>query len=335
VLPLVKQSPGDAHAALLGGQWITQARGGEQRSVSCGTLLAVEPNRLAVVALQRGALMHHWTEHRQVGQRMPVAVVVSGDPAGVIAANLEVPPGIDNDHLAGLLRGRAVDLVKCRTHALDVPADAELIIEGYLDPETPDVAVASGGTLRGTQQAPVMHVAAITHRSHPIVWTSIDTGEHGEPAALLKVRERVLLPALGTIAPGIVDLHLPALGGLHNYAFVSVAQTYPFQARQIASALWGSPALRFVKFLVLLDAHVNVRQVRSVLAEIGAHAQPERDFFSYEGPLANAPFGRHIGIDATRKTADEPTRDAAASNVTEAEIEELVTRRWAEYGFTG
>jgi 4-hydroxy-3-polyprenylbenzoate decarboxylase len=260
---------------------------------------------------------------------MPLAVVVGGDPASVIAAHLELPPGIDCDHLTGLLRGRALDLVKCRTHAIEVPADAELIIEGYFDPETPDATIA------GNIHAPVMHVAAVTHRSHPILWTSIDTAEHGEPAALLKVRERVLLPALRTIAPGVVDLHLPALGGLHNYAFVSVTQSYPHQARQIASALWGSPSLRFIKYLVLVDAHVNVRQVRSVLAEIGAHAHPERDFFTYDGPLANTAIGRHIGIDATRKTANQPTPEPGNKNGALTELEELVTRRWTEYGFAG
>ncbi len=335
LLPLVKQSPGDAHAALLGGQLIAQALGSEQRSVNCCNLFALEPNRMAVVATQGGALAQHWADYRHADERMPLAIVVGGDPACVVAANLELPPGIDCDHLAGLLRGRAVDLVKCRTHAIDVPADAELIIEGYLDPEAPDAAVPCDSTFGGSQQVPVLHVAAVTHRSHPILWTSIDTGEHGEPAALLKVRERVLLPALRTIAPGIVDVHLPALGGLHNYAFVSVTQSYPHQARQIASALWGSAALRFIKFLVLLDADVKVRQVRSVLAEIGAHAQPERDFFVYDGPMSNAPFGRHIGIDATRKTADHSVPDAGNSNGTLAELEELVTRRWAEYGFSG
>ena len=149
LLPLVKQSPGDARTALLGGQLITQALGSEQRSASRGTLLALEPNRMAVVALQGGAPAQHWAEYRRAAQRMPLAVVVGGDPACVVAANLELPPGIDCDQLAGLLRGRAVDLVKCRTHGIDVPADAELIIEGYLDPETPDVAVASDNMLGG------------------------------------------------------------------------------------------------------------------------------------------------------------------------------------------
>jgi 4-hydroxy-3-polyprenylbenzoate decarboxylase len=183
-----------------------------------------------------------------------------------------------------------------------------------------------------------MHVTAITHRTHPIVPVIIDTGEEGEAGALLKVRERVLLGALRTVAPGLVDLHLPALGGLHRYAFVSFAKTYPFQARQVASALWGSAALRFTKFLILVDAEVDVRDLASVLAEVGANAAPERDLFSYDGPSGRtdpanplAALGRHLGIDATTKIAGEQAAGAPPRLVAGTEVEQLVSARWSEY----
>ncbi len=340
--PLVRQWPGESGAALTGGLFVSQAPGAEHRSVTACPLVALDHQRLAVVDVRGGAATHHWAAYRQAGQRMAAAVVLGGDPAAAIAANLELPPGIDADHLTGLLRGRAVDVVKCRTHALEVPADAELVVEGYLDPETPDADICLGGTLvmhhHFERPAPVLHVTAITHRTHPILLTSIDTDEHGEAAALLKVRERVLLPALRTLAPGIVDLHLPALGGLHNYAFVSIHKSYPFHARQVASALWGSQSLRFIKFLVLVDAEVNVRQARDVLAEIGANAAPDRDMFSYDGPIAGAEpgslaqFGRHVGIDATTKIAGEQVGPTTKRLNADTEIDELVDRRWSEYG---
>ncbi len=340
--PLVKQWPGESGPALTGGLLVSQAPGAEYRCVTACPLVALDHQRLALVDVRGGAATHHWTAFRQAEQRMAVAVVLGGDPAGSIAASLELPPGIDSDHLTGLLRGRAVEVVKCRTHGLEVPAEAELVVEGYLDPETPDVRVCLGGTLgrqhHFEQSAPVLHVTAITHRTHPILLTPIDTGEHGDAAALLKVRERVLLPALRTLAPGIVDLHLPALGGLHHFAFVSIHKSYPFHARQVASALWGSQSLRLIKFLVLVDAEVNVRQVREVLAEIGANAAPDRDMFSYDGPIAemesgsSARLARHVGIDATTKITGEQIGPATERLGGDAEIEELVDRRWSEYG---
>jgi 4-hydroxy-3-polyprenylbenzoate decarboxylase len=345
-LPLVKQWPGESGPMLSGGLLVSQAPGADHRSVTACPLVALDHQRLAVVNVQGGAATHHWAAYRQAGQRMAVAAVLGGDPAGSIAAHLELPPSIDADHLRGLLRGRAVDVVKCRTHGLEVPAEAELVVEGYLDPETPEAGVCVGGALGMhhplEQSAPVLHVTAITHRTHPILLASIDTGEHGEAAALLKVRERVLLPALRTLAPGIVDLHLPALGGLYNYAFVSIHKSYPFHARQIASALWGSQSLRFIKFLVLVDAEVPVRDVRSVLAEIGAKVSPEHDTFSYDGPVAAASaagalveLGRHLGIDATTKIAGEqagPTTERLSADAEIEELVELVDRRWSEYG---
>jgi 4-hydroxy-3-polyprenylbenzoate decarboxylase len=274
---------------------------------------------------------------------MPVAVVLGGDPAATVTANIELPPAADVYHVSGLLRGRAVDVVKCRTHAMEVPAEADMILEGYVDPSAPPASVTSG-EVRGSharieRQAPVLHVTAITHRSHPIIPAVIDTGEWGEAGALLKVRERVLLPAIRAVAPGVVDLHLPALGGADRWAFVSIAKTYPFQARQVASALWGSAALRFTKLVVLVDSDVDVRNVESVLAEIGANVAPERDLFGYDGPTAPTggpggltTLGRHIGIDATVKIAGEHSGSPSERLVGSREIEALVTARWSEYG---
>ncbi len=197
---------------------------------------------------------------------MPVAVVLGGDPAGIIAGSIAAPLGADAYHLIGLLRGRPLELVKCRTHAFEAPADADFIIEGYLDPEAPAAAIqsASGGGphYRRLEAAPVLHITAITHRSHPILPAMIDSGSVGELAVLVKVRERLLLPSVRTIAPDVVDLHIPMLGGPHRYAVVSFRKTHAHHARQIAAALWGSPSLQFTKFLILVDAEVDVHDVR-------------------------------------------------------------------------
>jgi 4-hydroxy-3-polyprenylbenzoate decarboxylase len=148
----------------------------------------------------------------------------------------------------------------------------------------------------------------------------------------------LLLPAIRAIAPSVVDVDLPAYGGVDRWAFVSIRKTHPFQARQVASALWGSPALRYAKFLVIVDERINVREAQRVFAEVGANVAPERDIFSYDGPAqpadhANtmAPLGRHLGIDATGKIAGEQASAWPAPLAASEEIMQLVTARWEEY----
>ncbi len=340
-LPLLKQWPGESGPAITAGMLVTQDRGGELPSATICPLQALDPTTLAVLDDGQRDFARHWANHQAAGEKMPAAVVLGGDPAGTVAASLELPTGIDAYHLTGLARGRAVDLVKCRTHALLVPAEADVILEGYFDPETPGatVACAAAGAshYRAPRPAPVLHVTAITHRSHPIVPMTVDCGQQGEVAALSKARERMLLPAVRTTSPDVVDLHLPAYGGLHHFAFVSIRKTHPFQARQAASALWGSAALRFTRFLIVVDAEVNVRDAQQVLSEVGAHASVERDVFSYDGPThasdSTGPIalGRHLGIDATTKIAGEQSGAAPQRLSAGEEIIARVTARWAEF----
>ncbi len=338
-LPLVTQWSEQREGALTGGVLVTQDRDGETRTATRCPLVALDPTRLGVLADAESALGRLWRDELQT--RLPATVVLGGDPAAIIAASIDLPAGVDFYHLVGLMRGRGVDVVKCRTHGHEVPAEADLILEGYLDPPA-DSRPTTGGERTANPPpdfAGMFTVTAVTHRTHPLVPAVIDTGEHGEPSALLKVRERMLLPALKLVAPAIVDLHLPPLGGLHRYALVSLAKQYPHQARQVASALWGTAALRNIRFLVLLDADVDVRDVRGVLAEVGAKAMPQSDVFSYDGPTAERIGGgqgrllaRHIGIDATTKIAGERVAAVSGGRLTASrEIMDLVTSRWEEY----
>jgi 4-hydroxy-3-polyprenylbenzoate decarboxylase len=345
--PLLRQWPAESGPSIAGSKLITQdlatgERGSGERGVTLCTLQAAGPNGLAIVDDGHSAFARHWSRHVEAGEKMTAALVVGGDPAAVIAAGLELSDEVDPFHVTGLLRGTPVDLLKCRTHALEVPADADLIFEGYFDPETPPSVIESAGAggsyYRGPRPAPLLHVTAITHRSHAIFPALIDSGPHGEHGSLLKARERMLLPAVRAAAPDVVDLHLPAYGGPHRYAFVSIHKRYPFQARQIASALWGSDALKFVKFLILVDPQVNVQDTVAVLSAVGANVAPERDMFSYDGPShgsdhANpqSPLGRHLALDATAKIAGEQQGPWPAPLATSDEIRRLVTERWGEY----
>lgn len=330
-LPLVSHCD-TVHRALVGGSLLSVARGGELRAIAPSTLVALDPSRLAVGAVQRGPFARRWAEYRQLGERMPVAVVLGGDPAATIAAQLELPSDVDVFHVVGLLRERPVELVTCRTHALAVPADAEMVLEGYLDPEAPTADVG------GVPAAPVVHITAITQRTHAVLPLAIDTGRRGEAAALAKTRERVLLPALRGLAPGLVDWHLPTFGGAERFAVVSLAKTYPHEARRVASALWGSTILGSATLLVVVDAEVDVRNVEAVLGQIAAHVDAARDSFTYDGPAPIATSDgvhslvRHVGLDATTKIAGEGASSRTATSVSDHAIVEQVTARWAEYG---
>ncbi len=341
-LPLLTQWPGETGPAITAGRLITQDRGSEARGVTICTLQAIDANRLAILDDGHSGFARHWDHHLTAREKMPAAAVLGGDPAGMIAASIELPDEVDAYHMAGLLRGRGVELVRCRTHALEVPAEADFVFEGYLDPDSAPALVESaavgGSHYRVVRPAAVLQVTAITHRSHPIFPAWIDSGPAGETGVLFETRQRMLLPTLRFAAPDIVDLHLPAYGGPHRFAFLSLRKRYPFHARQIASAVWGSAVLKFTKFLVLVDAHVNVHDVPRVLAEMGANVAPERDVFFHDGPAhgsdhANgfAPLGRHVAIDATAKVAGEQSGNWPAPLDAGEEIRQSVDRRWAEY----
>ena len=340
-LPAARQWPGESHPAITAAQLITVDPGNDVRAVTICPLQVLDANRLAIVDDGRSGLARHWSRYREAKQKMPVAAVLGGDPAGAIAASLELGESVDFLHVEGLLRGKSLEVVKCRTHALEVPARADLVLEGYVDPEavaeTVESFVPGGSYYRPPAAALVLHVTAITERSHPIVPVAIDCGSRGETAALALARERMLLPAVQRIAPDVVDMHLPAFGGLERWGLVAFDKRYPFHARQVASALWGSTALSRVTFLVLVDRQVDVHDVAGVLGEVGANVAPGRDTIAYEGPAAaidpasGLALGRHLALDATAKIAGEQVASGPAALAAGEEIRQLVDRRWSEY----
>lgn len=341
-LPLVRVWPRESGPAITGGALITESRDAPTRAASRVTLMAVDENRLAVVDDGHSAFSRHWGEYQAAGQQMPAAVVTGGDPAAAIAAALELPTAVDAYHAAGLLRGQGLDVAACRTHPLEVPADAELILEGYFDPAAAPATIESAGAggmhYRVAQPAPVFQVAAITHRKRPILPAFIDSGSAGEAVVLARARERMVLPALRTASPDVVDVHLPPAGGPHRFAFVALRKRYPFHARQVAAALWGTEALKFTKFLVLVDQDVNVHEPSRVWELVGANVAPGRDVFHFEGPAHPSdhatgaePLARHLAIDATAKIDGE--RQGGWPELLDAgrELREQVSARWAEY----
>jgi 4-hydroxy-3-polyprenylbenzoate decarboxylase len=341
-LAAIRQWSDESGASITAGRMISSAGGSEPPGVTLGPLVVLDQSRLAVADHGGSRFAQHWAAHRAAGEKMPVAIVLGGDPAAIVTASLDLPPDIETDHMTGLLRGQAVDRVPCRTHALAVPADADLVIEGFLDPhaETVETAVAGpgGSHLVVVPRAAVIQVAAVTHRTHSILPAIVDGGVRGEMAALAKVRERMLLAAMSTIAPALCDLRLPAYGGADRFAFVSIRKTAPHEARQVACALWGSAALGSSMILIVVDEGVDVYDTAAVLSEIGANVVPDRDVFMIDGPpcswsenASDHGLARRLGIDATRKIRGERSQGGPRRLDRSQEIVQKVATRWAEY----
>jgi 4-hydroxy-3-polyprenylbenzoate decarboxylase len=292
----------------------------------------------------------HWQLHKDgradylmSDGRMEVAVALGLDPITAYSASAPLPKHIDELMLAGFLRGAAVDLVKGVTVDIEVPADAEIVLEGYVEQD--DLADEGPfgdhtGFYTPVEQFPVFHVTAVTMRRDAI-YPSIVVGKPPQEDAWLgKATERIFLPAVKMTVPEIVDYDLPVAGAFHNLAIVSIRKTFPGHARKVMHALWGLGMLSLTKGIVIVDAHVDVHDYEQVMFYVGANVDPRRDVVISDGPLDHldhAPtlqfVGGKIGIDATAKSPAEGAREWPPEIDMSPEIKALVDRRWSEYGF--
>ncbi len=258
----------------------------------------------------------HFRRYQERKRRMPVAVFLGGDPVYTFAATAPLPEGVDELVFAGYLRRQAVELVLCETCPLEVPADAEIVIEGYVEPQEPLREEGPFGDHTGFYTAPepypVFHITAVTHRKEAIYPATIVGVPPKEDFYLGSAAVRLFLPVLQLTFPEIVDLALPAEGVFHNFVFVSIRKRYPLQAYKIMHGLWGMGQMMFSKYIVVVDEDVNVHDTREVLFQIGANTDPQRDCLISRGPAdvldhatSNLGIGGKLGIDATRKLPGE------------------------------
>lgn len=286
----------------------------------------------------------HYRGFRRKRERMPVAVALGGDPATIYAASAPLPEDVDEMVFAGFLRKQPVELVRCRTADIEVPAHAEVILEGYVDPDELRTEGPFGdhtGYYSLADEYPVFHVTCVTRRRHPIYPATIVGKPPMEDVYLGKATERIFLPLLRKIVPEVVDMNLPVEGIFHNVALFSIDKRYPGHARKVMSAVWGMGLLMFSKFVVVFDADVNIQDPSEVVWRIGNNVDPRRDTMIVDGPvdaLEHASpiphYGSKMGIDATRKWASEGfAREWPEDIRMDGDIVELVTRRWKEYGF--
>ncbi|HYE91518.1 MAG TPA: menaquinone biosynthesis decarboxylase [Terriglobales bacterium] len=290
-----------------------------------------------------GAEHHRRAEEAPAGGRMDVAVALGGDPATIYAASAPLPPGVDEIVFAGWLRGAPVDLVKCRTVDLEVPAEAEIVLEGYVDPAERRLEGPFGdhtGYYSIARDYPVFHLTAVTRRARPIYPTTLVGRPPQEDYWLGKATERLFLPIMKLMLPEIVDVNMPAEGVFHNLVIVSIRKRYPGQARKVMTALWGMGLMMLAKSILVVSEHVNVHDLSEVAWRATGNIDPKRDLMILEGPMDDLDhaairhrYGGKLGIDATEKgpldDIAQPWPDEIA--MTE-EIRERVTRRWKEYG---
>ena len=294
--------------------------------------------------IHKGGTEHQREALRQGAQRLEVAVAIGSDPASIYAGSAPLPPGIDEIMFAGWLKHDRVEMVKCKTIDLEVPANAEIVLEGYVDPGEQRLEGPFGdhtGYYSLADQYPVMHVTAITRRWRPIYATTIVGHPPQEDYWLGKATERLFLPLMQLVVPEIVDVNMPAEGVFHNVVVVSIKKRFPGQARKVMYGLWGLMLLSLSKFVIVVDADVDVQDLGEVLFHVGSNVDPRRDTVVVEGPLDaldhsadHFAYGTKMGIDATRKdpALDRFPREWPEDIKMAPEIVELVDRKWKQYG---
>jgi len=286
----------------------------------------------------------NYKKHQIAGKRMEVAVALGGDPATIYAATTPLPPGFDEILFAGFLRQQGVEMVKCLTVDCEVPAYAEIVLEGYVDLDEKRIEGPFGdhtGYYSLPDWYPVFHITCITHRWDAIYPATVVGKPPMEDCFLAKATERIFLPIIKFQLPEVVDLNLPLEGVFHNCAVVAIEKNYPGHAKKVMCALWGLGQMMFTKMIIVVDAHVNVHDMAEVWWRVFNNVDPKRDFLFVEGPVEvldhASPFpayGFKVGIDATKKGPGEGHfREWPDDIEMSHDIKELVTARWREYGF--
>jgi 4-hydroxy-3-polyprenylbenzoate decarboxylase len=286
----------------------------------------------------------HYRRAEELGRRLPVAVAIGSDPAVMYSSTAPLPPDVDEMLLAGFLRKSPVELVKCETVPLEVPANSEVVLEGYCEPGERRVEGPFGdhtGYYSLSDEFPVFHVTCVTMRKDAIYPATIVGKPPMEDCYIAKATERIFLELMRKQLPEIVDINLPLEGVFHNIAVVSIDKRYPGHARKVMYALWGMGQMSFMKMIVVVDKWVDAQNLSEVVWRIGNNVDPKRDVVILEGPLdvlehaSDIPaYGGKLGVDATKKTPAEGFKRQWPPDIAMSEeIKRIVDERWKEYGF--
>ena len=329
-----------------GMHWQRQKQGAEhyrqemRRAAAAG---AAHPVSAALDMMARSGGGSRVPDGKQVAGRMEVAVAIGTDPAMAFSSIVPAPPDVEEFVIAGFLRQKPVELVRCETVDLEVPATSEVVLEGYvqldeLRREGPFGDHTGFYTLEALY--PVFHVTCITHRKDPIYSTTIVGKPPMEDAWMGKAVERIFLPLMRLTNPEIIDINLPIEGIFHNLMIVSIKKSYPGQARKVMNGIWSLGQAMFTKCIFVVDEDVDVQDLRDVTLKVLNNIDPERDIQFTLGPVDSLDhasrlpdFGSKMGVDATRKWPTEGfTRPWPAEITMDEQTIARVTKRWKEFG---
>ncbi len=345
-LPIIKCWPEDGGKYITLGQVITRNPETGAQNLGMYRLQLVDARTLILHCQAHHDTARHLRLNRERGvSRVPIAIAIGGTSVSTYAATAPMPPELDEWLLAGFLRQEPVELATAIDSDLRVPAEADIVIEGYVDLDDTRIEGPFGDhtgfyTLR--DEYPAIHVTAITSRKDPIYLTTIVGQPPKEDLFLGKATERIFLGILRKTVPEIVDMNLPIFGVFHNFCFVSIRKEYPYHARKVMYALWGLGQMSLTKYIVVVDADVDVQDTNTVMFHVGANVDPERDMQFARGPIDVldhasdiSGIGSKVGIDATRKWKGEGfVREWPKELAMTDEVIELVSRRWLEYGLS-
>ncbi len=316
-LPVMKCWPLDGGRFITFPMVITRSPRTGRRNVGCYRMQVFDERTTAMHwQIHKGGAEHfRWLDRQGQHRRMQVAVALGADPATMLAAILPLPEDVDEFMFAGFLRKAPVELVKCETVDLEVPANAEIVLEGYVDLDDIRVEGPFGdhtGYYSLEDRFPAFHLTCITRRNEPVYVSTIVGPPPMEDYWMGHAVERLFLPLMRMQLPEIADVHMPPEGVFHNLMIVAIRKSYPGHARKVMNGIWGLPGAMFTKCLVIVDHDVNVHDLGEVAWKALNHIDPERDVQFMLGPVdqlehaSRLPsFGSKMGVDATRKWPSE------------------------------
>lgn len=279
------------------------------------------------------------------GEKIEVAVAIGADPVLTYAATAPLPRDVDEMVFAGFLRHKSVEMVKCKTVDLEVPAGAEIVLEGYVRTDEMRREGPFGdhtGYYSLADDYPVFHITCITHREHPIYAATVVGRPPMEDCYLAKATERIFLPLMQQMMPEIVDINMPLEGVFHDCCVVSIDKKYPMQARKVMHALWGMGQMMNVKMIIVVDKHVNVQDMKEVWWRVFNNIDAKHDLEIVEGPLdvldhssPMAKWGAKLGIDATKTWPEEGhTREWPDEIAMSDDVKAKVDAIWSRLGLS-
>ena len=343
-LPILKSWPNDAGRFITLGLVATRHPETGVRNLGVYRMQIIDKTH-AIMHWQkhkRGA--HHGDISKDRGEKIPVAIIIGGEPATIFSSIAPVPEGLDKYLFAGITRKEGIKTVKCKTIDLDVPANAEIVLEGYVDPEDVRDEGPFGdhtGYYTPAEPFPTFTLTGIMRREDPIYVTTVVGKPILEDAYIGKVIERSFLPLIRMLQPEVVDYSMPAAGWFQGLAIISIKKRYPGQAKKVMMGLWGMGQLSLTKTFVVVDDDINVHDMNDVIWAITTRTDAARDTIIINNtptdtldpasPLVN--LGSKMGIDATQKTKEEGyEREIQQLVKVDDKTKNLVDSKWSDYG---